>query len=317
MRSRNPGVRARTGGALLAVLVVLALLPASSRAQGAAPDLTGLFSVRITPQDLPAGQSDDAVLLGFWTLALGEDGAFSLARQDVGEVASGTFRAGEVNLEFTAWRGLVGCAIPAEAGAPATYAWRLQDGALVLTAIDDVCAERLTLLTTRPLGALGACPTPAPAANGAPTGPGFGTPVSVAPAGQGVAAQEGAVDEAAVDAEIDRLLRQTVGCWATRDVAGFMMLHSRRLAAEIGSMGPVEDFNRELRNFMATPLTLARIGDVTLTDATHAWAYVEIGLRGGATPQRVDFVLENGAWVFDSFFLFGPPLPMGPPVIAP
>lgn len=322
MRSRNPGLWAAVWSAFLTMLIALGIVfSPASLAQDEAPRLSGLYSVRIAPPDLPASQRDNSALIGFWTLALGDDGAFSLTRQDVGEVASGAFVAGGVNLEFTTWRGLVGCAIPAETGAPVTYAWRMHEGALVLTAIDDACAERLALLTTRPLGMLGLCPADmaAPSAGGATPSAGpatIGTPLPVAP-GQGIAGQEGATDEAAIDAEIDRLLQRATGCWATGDIEGFMALHSRRLVGEIGGMGPASDFNRELRAFMATPLALTRIGEVTLADAAHAWAYVEIDLRGTATPQRVNFLLENGTWVIDSFFLFGPPMPTAPPGIMP
>jgi hypothetical protein len=64
-------------------------------------------------------------------------------------------------------------------------------------------------------------------------------------------------------------------------------------------------------------LTLKRIGEVTLDDPDHAWAYVEVNLSGQPNPQRVNFVQENGTWLFDSFVLFGPPTPSGPVPTGP
>jgi hypothetical protein len=34
-------------------------------------------------------------------------------------------------------------------------------------------------------------------------------------------------------------------------------------------------------------------------------------------PQRFDFAFENGVWLFDTFFLFGPPIPAGPAAVTP
>jgi hypothetical protein len=68
---------------------------------------------------------------------------------------------------------------------------------------------------------------------------------------------------------------------------------------------------------MATPVSFERIGSVNLIDPDHAWAYVEVTLGGDPLPQRVDFVFEDGVWLFDTFFLFGPPTPTGPIDVEP
>ena len=62
----------------------------------------------------------------------------------------------------------------------------------------------------------------------------------------------------------------------------------------------------DLRMFMQTPVSFERIGNVELTDPTHASAYVEITFGGEPIPQRFDFALQDGVWLFDTFFLFGP-----------
>jgi hypothetical protein len=40
-------------------------------------------------------------------------------------------------------------------------------------------------------------------------------------------------------------------------------------------------------------------------------------LGGDPIPQRIDFAFENGTWLFDTFFLFGPTMPGGPPAVEP
>jgi hypothetical protein len=271
--------------------------------------LSGVFAVAITPDDVPSNLVGGPALTGFWNLTFNGDGTFTLGRQDVGEVVRGLFESGAATVTFTEWSGLVGCEIPA-GGEPVTYAWQEGDDALVLTPITDSCSERLTLFTSRSLGRFEAC-TVQPRSLTTTLPPDialdefFATPV--APAATGVAAQEGLSEGEDVEQAIDSLLRQANGCWATGDPARFLALHSNLVVDEILFLGPVEDFARQLRLFMSTPLAFERIGDVNLIDPEHAWAYVEVTLGGDSLPQRLDFVFEDGAWRFDTFFLFGPP----------
>jgi hypothetical protein len=249
------------------------------------------------------------------------DGTFSLARQDVGEVVTGTFEAGEATLTFNEWRGIVGCDIGADGGEPASYAWRQSDDNLTLTTISDTCVERLTLLTTRSLGGFEACAVAPraladPFAPASATGP-MATPVAAVTPATGVAAQEGLSEGADAEEAIDSLLQQANGCWATGDPARFLALHSSRVIDEIAFVGPMDEFARQLRLFMATPLVFERIGPVNLIDPEHAWAYVEVTLGGEPLPQRVDFVFEDGAWLIDTFFLFGPSEPTAPTIVEP
>jgi hypothetical protein len=283
--------------------------------------LSGVFSVTITSDDIPRNMAGGPALAGLWNMTFNSDGTFSLARQDVGQIVNGTFEAQEATLSFTGWQGLVGCPI-AEDDEPATYAWREEDETLTLTSIDDTCAERLTLLTTRSMGGFEACavaarPLADPFAPGADVGDFFATPVAEPLPVTGVAAQEGLSEGADAEEAIDNLLQQANGCWATGDPARFMALHSQAVVDELAFVGPVEDFARQLRLFMATPLVFKRIGPVNLIDPEHAWAYVEVTLGGDPLPQRLDFVFENGSWLFDTFFLFGPPESGVPTVVVP
>jgi hypothetical protein len=192
----------------------------------------------------------------------------------------------------------------------------MSEDRLTLTTIDDACPERLTLLTSHPFGRVSACTTTS-AAQFDPFAAAEGTPSAAPTAASGVAAQEGYGEGADAAVAIDELLQAANGCWATGDVNSFMNLHSEGLRSQIAMMGPPEAFTQELLDFMEAPLTLQRIGDVTLDDANHAWAYVEIDLGGNRNPQRVNFVQEDGVWRLDSFFLFGPPLPGMPAGVVP
>lgn len=321
------GSRAAVAAALLSLLTTMALaFPVLALFQDEPPTqpLVGVFTVTISRTDIPAGLAGGPALAGLWNLTFNGDGTFSLARQDIGEVVSGTFDAAEATVSFTQWSGLVGCDISEQSGEPATYAWQQVDDTLTLTAITDSCTERLTLLTTRSLGGFEACAVvPRPLTDAFSPGADasfLATPVAGLPElvpASGVAAQEGLSEGADAEEAIDSLLRQANGCWATGDPARFLALHSERVVQEIAFVGPLEDFARQLRLFMATPLVFERIGQVNLLDSDHAWAYVEVTLGGEPLPQRMDFVFENGTWLLDTFFLFGPPAPTGPVVVEP
>lgn len=314
--------RAAAFAAALAMLVsVMAALPTLALFQDEAETqpLRGVFTVTITRGDIPPNLAGGPSLTGLWNITFDGDGTFSLARQDVGGIVNGTFQAGDATLQFTEWTGIVGCPISADGGEPASYAWRQTDDTLTLTPISDTCTERLTLLTTRSMGGFEACVTAArPLADPFATDIPLATPVAgPAPPASGVAAQEGLSEGADAEEAIDSLLRQANGCWATGDPTRFMALHSVSVIDEINFIGPFDEFARQLRLLMSTPVAFERIGPVNLIDPDHAWAYVEVTLGGEPLPQRVDFVFENGAWLFDTFFLFGPPTPTGPVDVEP
>jgi hypothetical protein len=320
--ARRPS-RARAAAAaiaLAALVLAMAALPALALLQDDAETrpLRGVFTVTISRADIPPNLAGGPSLTGLWNITFDGDGTFSLARQDVGAIVNGTFEAGDATLRFTEWAGIVGCPIAPDTGEPATYAWRQTDDTLTLTPISDSCVERLTLLTTRSMGGFEACvAAPRSLTDPFATDIPLATPVAAAVPASGVAAQEGLSEGADAEEAIDSLLRQANGCWATGDPTRFLALHSVRVIDEISFIGPFDEFARQLRLLMSTPVAFERIGPVNLIDADHAWAYVEVTLGGEPLPQRVDFVFENGAWLFDTFFLFGPPTPTGPVEVEP
>jgi hypothetical protein len=309
-----------------AVLAFPALAFFQEETPTATQPLRGVFTVTITQDDIPSNLAGGPALAGLWNITFNGDGTYSLARQDIGQVVSGTFESQEATVTFNEWTGIVGCDITPEAGEPVTYAYQQEDDTLTLTPLTDSCTERLTLLTTRSLGGFEACvavPREFTDPFAALTGDGaaFATPVAEIPAEitpvSGVAAQEGLTEGADAEEAIDSLLRQANGCWATGDPTRFLALHSDRVIDEISFLGPPEEFARQLRLFMGTPLVFERIGPVNLIDPDHAWAYVEVTLGDEPLPQRLDFVFENGTWLIDTFFLFGPPTTAEPEVIEP
>src|SRR5215207_6094271 len=207
--------RAAAIAALFTLLTTVALvMPALALFQDdqESQPLSGVFTVTIGKGDVPTNLPGGPALVGLWNVTFSGDGSFSLARQDVGQVVTGSFEAAAATLTFNEWSGLVGCDIAAGSGETATYAWRQTDDRLTLTPITDSCTERLTLLTTRALGGFEACAV-APrslidpfAAGSAPEA--MATPVSAADVATGVEAQEGLSEGAEAEEAIDSLLRQ-------------------------------------------------------------------------------------------------------------
>lgn len=310
----------RFGRTCLLGLILLVLATASPAAIGqesgatpiavSTPTVTGAYTVTIAQPDLPPNLPNGAVLLGLWTITFNADGTFALSRQDTGVVVSGTYDTAGVTLTLNDWNGLVGCGAPGGEAGPATYAWRKVDAGLSLTPISDTCADRRLLLSTRQFGAFSACAV-VPLATG--RGSGALAP-GVTPVAAGVTAQEGLPIGESTDDAIDALLAQATACWATGDPARFLPLHSERVISELAAIAPLPDLANSLRTVMTVPVAFQRIGDVTMIDPMRAWAYVEVTLGGEPVPQRIDFVLEDGVWLFDTFFLFGPsPAAPGPP----
>ncbi|HET7093593.1 MAG TPA: hypothetical protein VFI22_08955, partial [Thermomicrobiales bacterium] len=225
-------------------------------------------------------------------------------------------------ITFNDWTGLIGCQTPTPTETAATYGWQKEDDALTLTAITDPCPARQIIFTTRPFASYQACATVPLYGPGAP--PVSSTPPAIAgPAGtpvpnlSSVAQQEGVEQGASVEDAIDALLRQATGCWATQDPARFLPLHSTAVFQQLATIEPLPQIADELKSFMSTPVSFKRIGQINTIDQTHVWAYVEITFGGEAIPQRIDFAYENGQWLFDTFFLFGPPPPAVPTPAGP
>lgn len=286
-------------------------------AQATAP--SGIYTVTISTDDVPPGLAGGPALIGQWTLTFNKDGTYVVARQDVGAIATGHFAINGATLTFDGWAGIIACGGEDPASGGASYGWQIDGDQLQLTPVQDTCAERQILLSTRAFGGYEPC-TVAPLALMGEAAPPEATPVANPPIAPALAAatptlaqDEGVASGADVGAAIDTLLRQASGCWATQDPTRFLALHSQQVLTDLTTPVPggetPDQVLSDLQMFMATPVTFERIGKVTMIDPTHAWAYVEITFGGEPVPQRFNFALEDGAWLLDTFFLFGPPSP--------
>ena len=100
----------------------------------------GVYTVSISEADLPTDLPGGAALRGQWTLTLNEDGTYTVARQDVGVMAVGTYEVDGATLTLSGWGGLIACDAGEAAGAGgeaagASYAWELDGQELTLTPI--------------------------------------------------------------------------------------------------------------------------------------------------------------------------------------
>ena len=144
----------------------------------------GVYSVTIGEDDLPPGLAGGPALVGQWTLTLNDDGTYTLARQDVGVIASGSFEVNGATLTFADWTGILGCGGVEDELAEASYAWEAEGDELRLTPIQETCADRRILLSTRSFGGFEACATAplavlaAPPGSPVPAGTAVGPPVS-------------------------------------------------------------------------------------------------------------------------------------------
>ena len=288
--------------------------------------LLGVFSVGIGEVDLPPGLPGAPALVGLWNLSLEPDGTYTIARQDVGVVAGGAYSISGETLTFDDWSGVISC-MDGNGDSGATYAWRLDEDVLTLTPIAESCRDRRILFGTRTLGSFDACVTaPMMLPSAPPAEPGASAVGEmVAPAlSLTVAAQAtpGATPVASADAvampadsqveqAISALLRQATGCWATGDPARFLPLHGQAVLVDFIDF---PNLISDLQLFMATPVSFELIGGVNMVGPSSAWAYVEITFGGEALPQRLDFVYEEGAWLLNTFFLFGPTDPAAAPI---
>jgi hypothetical protein len=165
----------------------------------------------------------------------------------------------------------------------ATYRCDMTEERLLLTAIEEPCARRRLLLTTRTLFLFAACPSDVIER---------ATPAAATHTGD-----RSAPAPAPPDPAIDTLLRQMSDCWATRDPDRFLSLLSRDFRA---TQQPEDD--DDVRRFtlrMGAPLVWERTSDVEVVDATHATASVRQLSGDNVDVLRYDFVYEDGAWRWD------------------
>jgi hypothetical protein len=295
-------------GRLASLIVILVTLVWSVGPRASAADdpegPVGIFDVTLTKDDVPTSLPGGPDLIGQWHIEFDDDGTYTFERADVGVVVSGEYTTTGATVTLTDGAGVLACGgADAESG-EATYAFKVESDTLTLSPIEEKCDLRRVLLSTRELGGSATCDTAPSAADATPDT--VGTPESAVDEGtpQPVDKDQSATDQSAVEQAIDDLLLQATGCWSTGDPDQFLPLHSKDVLDEIASQGPLDEFTSQLADVMTTPLTFERVGNIKFTDDTHATAYVVVKLGEDELPLRFKFVVEDGRWLLDSFFLF-------------
>lgn len=320
-----PSVRAAT----IAVTMLLSLvivLGSPFRVAGQRGDerdeIAGEYSVAITREDVPADLAGGPSLIGKWRISFGEDGNYTVRRQDVGDLITGTYEIEGDQITITDEGGILSCAGLAPAtgtAASATYAWDRVGTGLSLTPVEEGCAPRRLLLATRDLGAFIACLTD----QGGDADAGVTTPAAtpdaddpldalaeeVGRAGTPDADEEatqGEPDPDNSEAAIDELLSQLTACWASGDPTNVLPLFSEGLRRDlVQALGPDSteaDLVDTLTPFLAVPITWERAGDLDLEDEDRASAVVAVRIDVEEEFQTLEFVYEDGAWRLATFF---------------
>ncbi|MDP9470989.1 MAG: hypothetical protein M3Q71_10035 [Chloroflexota bacterium] len=317
-------VRAATIAVTLLLSLVIALdSPLRAAGQGGrdGDEIAGDYSVVITREDVPADLAGGPSLIGKWRISFGEAGDYTIRRQDVGDLVTGTYEVDGDQVTITDEGGILSCAGVASAtgtAAISTYTWDRVGAGLALTPVEEGCAARRLLLATRDLSAFVACLTAGD--DGADTG--VATPASAAdgddpldalaeeirqvatPVDEGAA--QGEPDPDNPEAAIDELLSQLTACWASGDPANVLPLFSSGLRSDlVQSLGPEsteDDLIDTLTPFLAVPVTWERAGDLDLEDDDRASAVVAVRIDVEEEFQTLEFVYEDGAWRLATFF---------------
>lgn len=252
--------------------------------------LEGEYAVTIAAEDVPPELIDGASLIGRWRIVFGTDGSYSRGRQDVGTLASGLFEIDNDQVLLVGETGLLACQPGGDGTNDALYAWQVDGDRLQLVAIEEPCAVRRLLLTTRTLSAFVACDPQQSASSGVPVGTPRGgsfTGPSPTPATP-LAADANAIDE---------LLRRMSSCWATREPVQFLPLLSAAFRAELVPSG--EDRERRFALRMGAPIVWDRAGDVETIDTDRIAVAVRQTAGDEVDLLRYAFVFEDGAWRWD------------------
>lgn len=281
------------GGLRLVVALVLWLgLPMAAAGQAADGGLRGEFAVTIAPEDVPRDLLGGPALVGRWEIAFKADGTYVLGRQDVGAVASGRYGVDGDLVTLTDEAGLLACGVGIDGrAAVGVYGWEMTGERLGLAAVQDACAGRRLLLTTRTLSAFVACPVPvaAGAALEASTPPPAGID-----AGSPLDFPRPPVTAAAA---IDDLLTRMSACWATTEPGRFLPLLSSGFRDSL-----ISDGDDDLERFaiaMGASLVWDRVGGVETVDASHVVATIRQTSGDHEDFARYAFVYEDGAWRWD------------------
>jgi hypothetical protein len=310
-RSHSVG-RAVVAVALLMCLTV-PLVAAAQNSGDPTQSIAGTYTVVITIADVPKDIANGPSLYGRWQILFRTDGTYATERADLdGEMVSGIYSVDGNTLTVTDQGGLLSCANASIVGseedaATGTYTWDRNQDTLSLIPIEDKCAGRRILFSTRQMTGYVPCATTpldlsslaSPQASPpADTGASSGAPVPVAAADSGTpAASASPSAEPSVPQAIDTLLSQMTSCWATGKPELFLPLLTSDYRAQLLQSNTSSDPIAALATLMAqTPYVWQRAGEVSLVDATHATALVRQAVNTQEDFVRYAFTFEDGAW---------------------
>jgi hypothetical protein len=307
-------------GRLIGAIVLFGTLAIPLAAVAQDPDdpttsIVGTYTVVITIPDVPRDIANGPALYGRWQIMFRADGTYGTERADVvGEMATGTYEIDGNQLTVTDEAGLLSCSNASIVGnetdaAVGVYTWERNDDSLSLVPVEDRCAGRRILFSTRQMTGYVPCATqPLQSEEAA-------SPEAIAPTNEatpeaddslasllGAATPEaGGSPEAApggtVPEAIDALLSQMTSCWATGQPELFLPLMTSSFRAQFLQQNASTDPIAALATLMAsTPFVWERAGEVDLIDATHATALVRQAVNTQEDFVRYAFEFEDGAW---------------------
>jgi hypothetical protein len=270
-----------------------------------------VISIPDVQRDVANGPS----LYGRWQISFRADGTYGAERADlVGELISGTFVVDGNQVTVTDEAGMLSCSNASIVGnvpdaATGVYTWERTDDRLSLVPVEDNCAGRRILFSTRQLTGFSPCATQPLALNisaspEAQASPEAEVPPSVEAPPVAEAPNE-ATPEASgspeasgpVEAAIDELLSQMTSCWATGQPEYFLPLMTESFRDQFLQSSSGSDPIAELATLMAsTPFVWQRTGDVEMVDAANATALVRQAVNNQEDFVRYAFALEDGQW---------------------
>ncbi|HEV2108925.1 MAG TPA: nuclear transport factor 2 family protein [Thermomicrobiales bacterium] len=302
------------------LIVVFSLLPVIAAAQGEdEATFAGAYAVSIGEEDVPLSLIGAATLEGSWVVRFDQDGRYTIERQDVGELVSGSFEVQDDRVTVTDEAGLLSCGNPQPVGETdpiATYSWQKTGDLLRLEPEHEECHTRRVLFATRALVPFVVCQTVPlelsdEGTNAGDSGPGSGldlpraaqedegtpapsTPVSGEEVPQ-TREEIGTADDPE-EAIID-LLGQLNACWATGDPARVLPLLSESFldSATGGGVLSLEEVAADFRQLQTTPIIWELAGDIEV-DGDEAEAVVAATIGGEELLQTFRFVREDDGW---------------------
>jgi hypothetical protein len=305
------------GRAMFAVVLVLSVaIPLASLAQDPSDpsaDIVGTYTVVINVTDVPLDVANGPALYGRWQIIFNADGSYRTERADVtGDMVTGSYEIEGNQLTVTDEGGLLSCANASIVGseidaATGIYTWNRNDDRISMVPVEDNCAGRRILFSTRQMTGYIPCATqplqlstsaspeavePTEAASPVADASPVAILDAATPEPAGSPQADGTVPQA-----IDTLLSQMTSCWATGQPELFLPLMTSSYRAQFLQQETGTDPIAELATLMAsTPFVWERAGEVDIIDATHATALVRQAINTQEDFVRYSFVFEDGAW---------------------